>query len=159
MNENCWILVGEKKNDLWWGQRVERTEGEPMVVRFNPYYVLDHADKVVGFIHTHPNFSAHYSSRDDLTMKAWVTCLGKPLVCCIQGIDGLRAWWYLDDENPPEEFDAKAMRGIVFGVTPYEIIDEEPENSSTNPRFMPDLEFDPNYCFHCGKKAHECKCG
>ncbi len=150
MNENCWILVGENKKDLWWGKRMKRTEGEPCVVRFNPYWVIERDEKyhdIVGFIHTHPNFSAHYSGRDDLTMKAWVTCLGKPLVCCIQGVDGLKAWWYMDDENKPEAFDAKAIRGLVFGVTPYEIIDRE----------VP-LDGPSDTCFHCGKDMNECEC-
>ena len=150
MNEQCWILVGENRDDLWWGKRVQRTEGEPCLVQFDPYYVLERDEKygdVVGFIHTHPNFSAHYSGRDDLTMKAWVACLGKPLVCCIVGSDGLRAWWYENDEDRPEEFDSAAVEGLVFGVTPYEIIDRE----------VP-LPSDIEVCFHCGKIMEECKC-
>lgn len=128
MNEQCWVLVGGMRDDLWWGKRVKPTEGAPASVAFNPDYVTQRDDKyhdVVGFIHTHPSFTAHYSSRDDRTMKAWVLSLGKPLVCCIIGIDGLRAWWYLNDEDPPVEYQAKSLRGLVFGLTPEEFFDEE----------------------------------
>lgn len=128
MNEHCWILVGSMKDDLWWAKRVRPTEGAPASVAFDPEYVIKRDAEfhdIVGFFHTHPSFTAHYSSRDDRTMKAWVTCLGKPLVCCILGIDGLRAWWYLNDEDPPVEYQAKKMHGVLFGLTPEEFFDEE----------------------------------
>jgi proteasome lid subunit RPN8/RPN11 len=130
MNEHCWILLGGWREDLWWGKRTKPTEGAPCSVRFNPKYVTEREEKyhdVVGFIHTHPGMSAHYSGIDDATMKAWVFSLGKPLVCCIIGTDGLRAWWYLNDEDPPVEYQAKSLRGIVFGMTPEEFFDEEEE--------------------------------
>lgn len=130
MNEHCWILVGGWREDLWWGKRVKPSEGAPCSVAFSSDYVLQRDEKyhdVVGFIHTHPGMTAHYSSRDDRTMKAWVCALGKPLVCCIIGTDGLRAWWYLNDEDPPVEYQAKSLRGIVFGMTPEEFFDEEAE--------------------------------
>jgi len=128
MNENCWILLGGWREDLWWGKRTKPTEGQPCSVRFNPKYVMEREEKyhdIVGFIHTHPGMTAHYSSIDDATMKAWVFSFGKPLVCCIIGTDGLRAWWYLNDEDPPVEYQAKSLRGIVFGLVPEEFFDEE----------------------------------
>lgn len=130
MNENCWILLGGWREDLWWGKRTKPTEGQPCMVRFNPKYVMEREEKyhdVIGFIHTHPGMSAHYSSIDDATMKAWVFSFGKPLVCCIIGTDGLRAWWYLNDEDPPVEYQAKSLRGIVFGLTPEEFFDKVEE--------------------------------
>jgi hypothetical protein len=78
---------------------------------------------------------AHYSSRDDRTMKAWVLALGKPLVCCISGTDGLRAWWYLNDEDPPVEYQVKSLRGLVFGVTPEEFFDDEEKVIETTFQF------------------------
>jgi proteasome lid subunit RPN8/RPN11 len=128
MNENCWVLVGGWHEDLWWGKRVKPTEGTPVSVNFSADYVVQRDTKhhdIIGFIHTHPSFPAHYSSRDDRTMKAWCLSLGKPLVCCIQGTDGLRAWWYLNDEDPPVEYQAKSLRGLLFGVTPEEFFDDE----------------------------------
>ena len=142
MNEQCWILVGGWREDLWWGKRVKPTEGQQCSVRFNPQYVLDRDEKyhdIIGFIHTHPGMSAHYSGIDDRTMKAWVLSLGKPLVCCIIGTDGLRAWWYLNDEDPPVEYQAKSLLGIVFGVTPGEFFDEE-ENEFEETEFLTEIE-------------------
>jgi proteasome lid subunit RPN8/RPN11 len=142
MNEQCWVLVGGMRDDLWWGKRVKPTEGAPASVAFNPDYVTQRDDKyhdVVGFIHTHPSFTANYSSRDDRTMKAWVLSLGKPLVCCIIGIDGLRAWWYLNDEDPPVEYQAKSLRGLVFGLTPEEFFEKE-ETEFEETEFLKEIE-------------------
>jgi len=130
MNEQCWILVGRWKDDLWWAKKIRPTEGVPCAVAFDPNYVINRdveRHDVIGFIHTHPGMSAHYSQRDDRTMKAWVCCLGKPLVCCIMGNDGLRAWWYFDDENPPVEYQARKIRDRVFGLTPEEFFNEKEE--------------------------------
>jgi hypothetical protein len=33
-------------------------------------------------------------------------------------VDGLRAWWYTDDESPPEEYQVKRLDKLLFGVTP-----------------------------------------
>lgn len=128
INEQCWVLIGGWKDDLWWGKRVRSTEGHPVMVRFDPQYVMKREEKygdVIGFIHTHPTFTAQYSNIDDRTMKAWVLSFGKPLVCCIQGTDGLKAWWYLNDEEPPVEYQAVKMRGLVFGLTPEEFFDNK----------------------------------
>lgn len=128
MNEQCWVLLGGMQNDLWCGEKVQPFEGSPASVAFNPDYVTKRDDEhhdVVGFIHTHPTFTAHYSMRDDRTMRAWVLSLGKPLVCCIIGTDGLRAWWYLNDEDEPFELQAQALRNIVFGLTPEELAYEK----------------------------------
>lgn len=130
MNEQCWVLVGGIDGDLWWGKKVRPTEGAPASVAFNPDYVIKREEQhhdVVGFIHTHPTFTAHYSMRDDRTMKAWISSFGRPLVCCILGTDGLRAWWYLNDEDEPVEYQAKSLRGLVFGLTPEENFDEKEE--------------------------------
>lgn len=137
MNEQCWVLIGGIEVDLWWGSRIRPTEGAPASVAFDAEYVIERDEKykdIVGFIHTHPSFTADYSSRDDRTMKAWVTCLGRPLVCCIHGTDGLRAWWYLNDEDPPVEYQVKATKGLIFGLTPEEFFDEE-EAKEITPTF------------------------
>lgn len=133
MNEQCWVLLGRMKDDLWWGEKVQPFEGSPASVAFDPDFVTKRDDQyhdVVGFIHTHPTFTAHYSMRDDRTMRAWVLSLGKPLVCCIIGTDGLRAWWYLNDEDEPFELQAQALHiyNIVFGLTPEELAYEKEDS-------------------------------
>jgi proteasome lid subunit RPN8/RPN11 len=132
MNEQCWVLLGGWKDDLWWGKCVKPREGHPSSVEFNPLvkYIIEREEAhhdVIGFIHTHPTFTAHYSMRDDRTMKAWVLSFGKPMVCCIRGTDGLRAWWYLDDERKPVEYQARSLRGVLFGVTPEEFFEDKVE--------------------------------
>jgi proteasome lid subunit RPN8/RPN11 len=117
-NEHCWVLLGHRDGDLWWGRMHKMTVGAPCSVAFDSKWVLEREEKkgdVVGFLHTHPGMVGHYSSRDDRTMKAWCLSAGRPLVCCIQGID---AWWYLDDESPPEELSVKQIGKLLFGVTP-----------------------------------------
>lgn len=121
MNEKCWILLGGVQESLWWGRMVKQTEGQPCSVDFNYNWVLNREEfygDIVGFCHTHPSFLAHPSSRDDRTMKAWVTSFGRPLVCCIHGVDGLKAWWYMDDENDPLlARSVKKLSRFIVGVT------------------------------------------
>ena len=141
--ENMWVLLGEKHGDLWHGRMVHMSAGSPAQVAFNADKVIKreetHGD-VVGFLHTHPSFSSHYSSRDDRTMKSWCLCFGKPLVCCIKGVDGLTAWWYLDDETPPEDYQVKRVNKLLFGVTPdlYSAVLENPAEGL-------EQEDDPNF--------------
>lgn len=121
-NEHMWVLFGRWDDDLWYAVMHPMSFGTPTNVSFNAQEVIDRDEKLgdcVGFLHTHPNMPAYYSGTDDATMKGWVTCLGKPLVCCIKGSDGLRAWWYLNDEDPPEEWQVKRIKNLVFGITPY----------------------------------------
>jgi hypothetical protein len=73
---------------------------------------------VIGFLHTHPRFAASPSRRDVVTMQAWVSAFGKPLLCLIRGADGLKGYRFDDFESPGapllavEEF----PRGIIVGV-------------------------------------------
>lgn len=140
--EHCWVLLGHREGDLWWGHMHQMTVGAPCSVAFDPDYVLRREEEkgdVVGFYHTHPGFSAYPSSRDDATMHQWVCSFGKPLVCLIRGVDGLRAWWYVDDESPAEEFQVKRTGTFLFGVTPelYELPKSDPIEGL-------ELEDDPN---------------
>lgn len=123
MNEQYWALLGGAEDDLWWGAGADTCEGHPCAVAFDPYFVLEQDAKennIVGFLHTHPGMIASPSLRDHRTMHAWVACLGKPLVCCIRGVDGLRAHWYLNDEDPPVEYQVKEHNNVLFGTTPLE---------------------------------------
>ena len=119
--EQCWILLGGVNELLWWGRMRRETIGDPASVSFNPHYILQREEKrgdVIGMFHTHPSFYASPSDRDHRTMRQWVSCLGKPLVCVIDGIDGLRAYWYMDDESDPIEASAvKELDNHIVGVT------------------------------------------
>lgn len=127
--EQCWILLGKRagsdQGDVWWGKPHNHTEGLPACVDFDAKFVIEQDERnepdrsVVGFLHTHPGMIAHYSSRDFRTMQAWVTCLGRPLVCVIAGHDGLRAWWFINDEDPPIEDEVYQVDGVLFGIMPY----------------------------------------
>jgi proteasome lid subunit RPN8/RPN11 len=134
-NEEYWLLTGHVDRDLWWGKRSQKTEGRPVTVAFDPHYVIKREEDVgdvVGFLHTHPNMTASPSFRDDRTMWSWVCALGKPLVCCILGADGLRAWWYDDDESPPYEACVKKIKNLVFGCTiqkPEDFMDDLKEST------------------------------
>ena len=154
--ENAWLLIGEYDGDLWHGRMVYMGIGGPAHVAFDAAKVIEQEERehnVIGFLHTHPSFSSHYSSRDDRTMKSWCLCLGKPLVCCIKGTDGLTAWWYMDDETPPEDYQVMRVKKLLFGVTPalYEYETGDPvaglklinDPDFNNPEYRPVEEFIP----------------
>jgi hypothetical protein len=104
INEHCRPLTGGHKGRLCWGFLGEETEGQPAYVEFDFQKVIDREEEegdIVGFWHSHPGMSSHYSARDDRTMKAWVSCFGKPLVCFITGEDGVKGYAYFDDESEP----------------------------------------------------------
>jgi hypothetical protein len=99
--EQCWPLVGLRRGGLWCAKRLRRSVGQPTRVEFNGPAVLAREERrgdVVGFLHTHPGFRAQPSRRDIATMQAWVSAFGKPLVCLIDGTDGL-AGFLFDADN------------------------------------------------------------
>jgi hypothetical protein len=117
-NEECWILKG-RRGSWWWNAKFDRyTIGLPARVAFDYDYVLQDDSKVIGWIHTHPTWRSFPSATDDATMKQWVTCLGRPLLCCIIGTDKLRAWWYYDDERAAVEGSVQMVGRRVFGCIP-----------------------------------------
>jgi proteasome lid subunit RPN8/RPN11 len=119
--EHCWVLLGKVKENLFYGRQARMTRGAPCSVDFNASFVIEREETkgdVIGWLHTHPGMIASPSSRDHRTMKAWSCCLGKPLVCVIAGVDGLRAYWYMDDESDPIESAACVKLGhYIVGVT------------------------------------------
>jgi proteasome lid subunit RPN8/RPN11 len=103
--EECWPLVGECRGRLWHARKLRRTVGGPAHVEFDGPAVLAREEKrrdIVGFLHTHPGFRAKPSKRDIATMQAWVRAFGKPLLCLIQGTDGLAGYLFASDDSPPE---------------------------------------------------------
>jgi proteasome lid subunit RPN8/RPN11 len=127
-NEECWILKGQRGRWFWSAKYDRYSLGKPTTVVFDSDYVYAHQNEIIGWVHTHPHWTAHPSDTDDATMKAWVCALGHPLLCCIDGTDGLRAHWYLDDESDAIEVPAYRFRRGIYGVLPKQLrTDNGPE--------------------------------
>jgi proteasome lid subunit RPN8/RPN11 len=76
--------------------------GDPASVQFDWAWVLDREERrgdILGFFHTHPPEGSQPSQRDVRTMRAWVSCLGKPLLCLISSEDTLNGYLFTDDED------------------------------------------------------------
>jgi len=100
--EQCWPLVGQRRGRLWFARKLRRTAGSPAHVEFDGPGVLAREEQrhdIVGFLHTHPGFPAEPSQRDIDTMQAWVSSFGKPLLCVIQGADGLAGYLFASDDS------------------------------------------------------------
>lgn len=72
-------------------------DGDHASVTFDPKWVFDREDDfgdVAGFYHTHPPSIgvARPSQTDVDTMSAWVTCLGKLLLCYIDNGWSVTCW-------------------------------------------------------------------
>jgi proteasome lid subunit RPN8/RPN11 len=118
VNEQCWVLLGHYGRWAWSAKYDRYTVGQPARVAFDPDYVWANRHRLIGWIHTHPSFTADPSNTDDATMRAQVCSLGRPLLCCIEGTDGLRAHWYVDDESNPIEYKVARVRRKLFGLIP-----------------------------------------
>jgi hypothetical protein len=102
MNETCHILIGGHRGRFWYGWLRQQYEGGPCSVAFDWAWVLDREERygdVAGFLHTHPPGLAAPSQRDQRTMRAWVSCLGKPLLCIVESGDVLTAYVFGTDED------------------------------------------------------------
>lgn len=78
---------------------------------------------VAGFYHTHPGMAAVPSARDLRTMRAWVACFGRPLLCAIEGEEGLRAYLFESDDDGGRPLPRADRRG---GGLRVRMLDEEP---------------------------------
>jgi proteasome lid subunit RPN8/RPN11 len=102
MNEISYVLVGQRRGRVWHGRLRQRQEGQPASVEFDWAWVWEREERygdVVGFFHTHPAGLAATSARDVRTMGAWVSCLGKPLLCVIASGRALVAYVFASDEG------------------------------------------------------------
>jgi len=71
-------------------------------VIFDYQKVYDREDTyhdVVGFYHTHPSGMSDMSGIDIETMRQWVLCLGKNLICIIETDDTLKGWMCIKSED------------------------------------------------------------
>lgn len=101
-NEESAVLVGQRTDAGWSGSLTQAQEGGPASTAFDWAWVLAREERegdVIGFYHTHPGGTATPSQRDIRTMRAWVTCLGKPLLCLIEGGSELAAYLFETDED------------------------------------------------------------
>ena len=119
--EQYWFLTGLRRGRIWYARKNSHQTGEAQRVQFDPHEVLqreEHKGDVIGFLHTHPNMKAIPSQRDIKTMRAWASCFGKPLLCLIEGDDGLRGYVFADDKSAGVELDCLELfpRGILIGV-------------------------------------------
>jgi len=89
-NEICYIMLGKQDLSLVrfaHGRLVKKVTGKPTSVKFDGDWVLKREERkgdILGFWHTHPGGTLKPSTRDRKTMKAWVDCFGRPLLCVIQ---------------------------------------------------------------------------
>ncbi|NOX54358.1 MAG: hypothetical protein GXP27_07920 [Planctomycetes bacterium] len=119
--EWCWVLVGSRRGRVWYMRRLRRSVGRATNVEFDGLSVLEREERrgdVVGFFHTHPSSPAAPSQRDVDTMRAWVSAFGKPLLCVIEGVDGLAGYRFDDDRSKGVRLPLveKFPRGVVIGV-------------------------------------------
>lgn len=119
--EESWVLVGRRRGRIWHARRIGRSLGKPASVEFDGPSVLAREERlhdVMGFLHTHPTFAAAPSRRDLATMRAWVSAFGKPLLCLIDGCDGLAGYRFDDETSGGTRLLAVELfpRGVVIGV-------------------------------------------
>lgn len=125
-NERSWVLTGGRVfgfPDFRWARFHSITEGHPCAVACDYKWALwreEHVGDVIGFLHTHPSFLARPSQRDVQTMMAWHLSFGKPMLCAIDGIDGLFGFWFSDDSGNFEQVNLTRLPGrIIIGRGPH----------------------------------------
>lgn len=121
LNEKCAVVVGSCQDSIWYGRLRQRWVGTPASVAFDWAWVLAREERrgdVIGFFHTHPSGSTAPSQRDVRTMRAWVGCFGKPLLCVIQSPGGLQAYLFGSDGDNGKQLDKvrRFPRNVVIGI-------------------------------------------
>jgi len=95
-------IIGQRRGNIWHGRLRQHNTGKPASVEFDWAWVLEREERkgdVIGFYHTHPPGLSAPSQRDVRTMRAWVGCLGKPLLCVIKSDSALAAFCFETDES------------------------------------------------------------
>jgi proteasome lid subunit RPN8/RPN11 len=112
--ETCFILVGKHEDNRWTCRKVKRHTGESARVEFDASWVLKREEArgdVQGFLHTHLAGFSNLSRRDLRTMTAWVSCLGKPLLCVVVSGEEIRGFVFTDDRGRPSKLESIALHG------------------------------------------------
>ncbi len=120
-NESAAVLVGYRRGDIWYGRLRQSWTGDAASVTFDWSWVLEREERygdVIGFFHTHPAGIPTPSQRDVRTMRAWVSCLGKPLLCLIQSGEELTATLFKDDQDDGQPFSQveRFRRRVIVAV-------------------------------------------
>ncbi len=119
--EKCWILLGSRQGRLWHARRIKPCRGQLDRVAFDGSWTLAREEQrgdVIGFYHTHPPGMLALSARDVRTMRAWVSSLGKPLLCLVECEGELAGWRFDDDASEGAPLTACELfpRGVVVAV-------------------------------------------
>jgi hypothetical protein len=101
--------------------------GDPGSVAFDWSWVLAREEgrgDILGFFHTHPVGATLPSQRDVRTLRAWVSCLGKPLLCLIAGGDALDGYLFVHDEHEGQLLDVveRFPRNVIVAVQGEEMV-------------------------------------
>lgn len=117
--EECWVLIGQRRDGIWTSRRRRYSIGMPTTVAFDARWTLEREETqgdVVGFLHTHPAGSPAPSRRDLRTMKAWAGSFGKRMLCVIAAPHRTRG--YVFDGKDRHEVDRiiQFSRGLIIVV-------------------------------------------
>jgi len=80
--EKCWFIFGFRIKNIFIGIIIKHSDGTAGAVDFD-WEKIYNSKRLIGFFHTHPSGMMHYSDIDNRTMKAWVSCLWRDLICGI----------------------------------------------------------------------------
>lgn len=118
--ERSWVVTGSRYGKFWIGRRMCETSGSTYAVEFDSKWVLNREEKqgdILGWIHTHPGFMAYVSPTDRTTMNAWHSCLGKPLLCLIVGVNGLHGWVFSKGDDEVRLASVFLIGDLIIGVS------------------------------------------
>jgi len=121
--EESAVIVGQHRGSIWHGRLRQPQVGSAASVEFDWAWVIRREERqgdVIGFYHTHPRGLTAPSDRDVRTMRAWVTCLGKPLLCLIRSGNALAGYIFLREGGADrnellaevQEFPREVMVGV-----------------------------------------------
>lgn len=119
-NEVSAIIIGQRTGIGWIGRLTQKQSGEAASVRFDWAWVLAREEgrgDVIGFYHTHPGRLISPSQRDVRTMRAWVSCFGKPLLCLVESGSSLAAYLFETDEDNGRRVSGVHRSGDEISVT------------------------------------------